>query len=346
MKKICNRLVELAWFVDSTQPEIELLYKFECEFPKDYSKEKKIGRLKTIQDIIRANGISADIFKLVEEYYSIHDQFRKIEIRRGIAAVEDLRRKYSSRPITENHVSCFIPKFWMKYRGMSEADAILTVRDLGKKGRDAGIKSRASKNSRIFSPLCVEYWIHNGYSDEESERLVAEEKSLILRSYDNMEKIHGKEEGDRLMGLAMNKRKETLLSRYGVTTVSSPVSKESIKFFLPLYDMLLDSGISKDDIITGIYGEREFATHYEGRNYFYDLVIKSKKIVIEYNNTFWHPRDDKHWNNPFIDLETKLITEKLKLEALTSRDFEFIIVWNDEDHVVRRNEIMEIINGK
>ena len=72
------------------------------------------------------------------------------------------------------------------------------------------------------------------------------------------------------------------------------VSKASIKYFKSVYKLLRRSGISKEDIKWCIGKQREFTTFDKetDKNYCFDFVVRSKKIIVEYNDPFWHARSE------------------------------------------------------
>lgn len=143
---------------------------------------------------------------------------------------------------------------------------------------------------------------------------------------------YGEEKGTAIFQNGINRRHQTMLSRYGAKVVTVTVSKESLRFLIKLYKILRKNGISTNDVVWGIAGNKEFVlTDFENkRSYFYDFVIKSKKIIIEYNNLFWHPREESEWKG-FGNYDEIIKSQKKKEELAFSRGYKVYYVWNDDD---------------
>jgi hypothetical protein len=67
-------------------------------------------------------------------------------------------------------------------------------------------------------------------------------------------------------------------------------SKESLRYFIPLYRFLRSSGIKRTDIYLGISGSQEYFIFDQETKKFrlYDFVILSKKLILEYDGKYWH----------------------------------------------------------
>ena len=109
------------------------------------------------------------------------------------------------------------------------------------------------------------------------------------------------------------------------------VSKTSIRYFKPLYKALRKSGILRKDIIWGIAKQREFTTFDKktNKNYAFDFVVMSKKIIIEYNDVFWHARNKSEWKNPMIPYEESYERDTNKKAVASKLGFDIIYVWSD-----------------
>jgi hypothetical protein len=62
--------------------------------------------------------------------------------------------------------------------------------------------------------------------------------------------------------------------------LASLSSKESLKVFEPLIDWCLNNAILNEDIFIGYSNKKEYFIRSEENVYFYDFVIKSKKINL------------------------------------------------------------------
>ena len=159
---------------------------------------------------------------------------------------------------------------------------------------------------------------------------------------------HGKVDGVEKYNDSKSKRMSTMIGRYGVNYTLTPgrTSKESLVFFVRLYKAIRRLGFKKDDILWGIGGSKEFASHdtTHDRNYFYDFTVKSCKIAVEYNGSLWHPRNTTSVS-PFYDTAQKLEYDSQKIKHLTERKFSVIIVWDTDDHDEMIRKILEIITN-
>ncbi len=111
-----------------------------------------------------------------------------------------------------------------------------------------------------------------------------------------------------------------------------------------MYKAIRRLGFKKDDILWGIGGSKEFASHdtTHDRNYFYDFTVKTAKIVVEYNGSLWHPKDATSIS-PFYNTLEKLEYDSLKVKHLTERGFKVIIVWDTDDHDDMIHKILGVL---
>ena len=115
-------------------------------------------------------------------------------------------------------------------------------------------------------------------------------------------------------------------------------SKESLLVFEKLYDTLYEFDIKYEDIYLG-HGDRTEYFIRDGKNiFFYDFVIKSKKIIIEYNGIAFHPKLENL--KSFRPILTNLSSEELfnkqkyKVELAERNGFKVLEIWSDEDNKV------------
>jgi len=103
-------------------------------------------------------------------------------------------------------------------------------------------------------------------------------------------------------------------------------------------------GVQKTDIVWGISGNKEFVlTDFDNdRSYFYDFVIKSRKIIVEYNNLFWHPRKREEWKG-MGDYDDILQYQELKEKLAISRGYAVYYVWNDDNLIEKINYLKGLI---
>lgn len=347
MKKLDN-IYDRKLIIDalkSTQTDIErnAICTLVDSFDNTFSSSNKRS-VECLTDIIRTNRGYHDPLSLFKKYKESKDQYEKIIIRHGIGADLELKEKYKTRPKPQLF-SIYDVQYWMQIRGLNYEEANNKVSSYQLKNS----KSRhlkASKESYKNIPHCIEYWINNGYSLEESIAAKNEYNSKHARSYENMIRKYGEELGIKNIKDSQNKRKLTLLERYEITAFGCNSSKAALKAFLPLYKKCRKLGIAKDDICWGIKGSREFATHCQGKNYFYDFTIKSLKIAIEFNGCYWHAREDLEWRRRDILKEDSLKNDRQKIEALEKRGFLVFTIWEDCDIISEIDKLYNKIKEK
>ena len=128
----------------------------------------------------------------------------------------------------------------------------------------------------------------------------------------------------------------------------SKASKESLKFFLPLYKQLLYKGYSDDDIFFGYKDKKEWYiwSNSENKIFFYDFCIRSKKMIIEFQGSKFHYNKDIHdenwlslYSNQTADESMKYDEGKRKLAE--NNGFSVLYIWDTEDV----NEVLNRLNN-
>lgn len=120
-------------------------------------------------------------------------------------------------------------------------------------------------------------------------------------------------------------------------------SKESILFFLPLYNFCLDLGIPEDQIY---WKETEYVINEQSKIYFYDFTLRDLCIIIEYHGVAFHPKHpNQDWKSIFTNhtAREKYEYDQLKNNVAKSKGFNLIEVWSDEDLILRQNELKLLI---
>lgn len=296
-------------------------------------------RLEILYDIID-NNTQCDYFELYRQYSETNDMFLKNKIRYGNEGLERLKQKLKNKKkaIDSSHFSI---NFWLK-RGYSEIEAREKVREI-QSNNSKKRHAKATVESYRNIPQCIEYWLNRGFSHDEAKQKKKEYLDIHVRSYKNMIRKYGYEEGIKNINEAQVKRKKTIFEKFEVTTFGGHTSKKSIKLFKKLYKKCRRLGISKDDIFWGISGSREFATYDNGKNYFYDFTIKSLKIAIEFNGLYWHAREDVEWRRNDCTKEYSLEYDKNKRLAIENRGFKMFTIWEDCDIMEKIDEIFNEI---
>jgi hypothetical protein len=294
-------------------------------------------------DILKNN--DKDYIDLYEEYLNSQSQYRKANIRHGAGSSEKLKNKYNLRKLP-NVVSCFTVSYWMSV-GLSEEEAKI---EISKRQSENSKKKHAKYKSNQISyknylPNCIDYWTSRGYSLAEGEVLRKQISCKSELSYKKYIEKFGVDAGTLKLRAQHEKRKCTMLERYGTTVLNGKTSKESLKFFIPLYKKIRKLGICKTDIYWGISGSREFAHRNSDMNFFYDFTIKSLKITIEYNGIFWHARPDMEWRG-FGIKEENIAYNTIKSNTIIEYGHDLYVVWSDDDLELKRKYILQKIKEK
>jgi hypothetical protein len=270
-----------------------------------------------------------DIEQKYDKYKSEKSVKKKIEIRYGKDQLNLYENKLKNRPKPVVN-SILNVKYWLD-KGYTEIKAKEKISEI----QSNNSKKRHEKtfNYKIQNPICVEYWKNLGFGDNNEIKNLR--KPYLDKCSNTLSRYivkYGEKEGKKIFYNGVNKRINTMLERYGTKTVTTYVSKESLKFLIKIYKEIRKNGIKKEDVVWGISGNKEFVLtdNKLGKSYFYDFVIKSKKIIIEYNNLFWHSRKKEEWKG-IGDYDKVLEYQKTKENLAISRGYVVYYVWNDDD---------------
>lgn len=310
-------------------------------------KFNRYNALRIVTDIIK-NNPNLDyiaIRGLKNEYTAAKKMYDKIRIRYGNTTYENAKITFANKK--RGKVNSHLTTVYWTNKGFSEDEAKQKIADIQSKNslkRHLQIKLLPNKKEyyRSRNPLCIEYWSSLGYSLEEAKTLREEANDKIRLSYANYEKRHGSL-GRKMLEDIQRGRKDKILEKYGVTTLTGKASKESLKFFIPLYKKIRKLGIAKSDIYWGFGKSKEYATQYNGKNFFYDFTIHSLKFIIEYNGIFWHAREDSEWSGYGLK-EENLLYNKIKRQAMIDRGYYVYNVWSDKNIDDQREEVLQQIN--
>lgn len=312
-------------------------------------------RINCFYDILQNN--EGDFIEKYEFYVYSPSSFLAKEYRYGSEYVKKYKENLKNRPkIDRSNQNNYDPIYIANVHNISidEAKNIVSnrknklterLKEMHKRYKSEG------RNYRLYNPLCLEYWLNQNNNIE-----IANEKHIeyIRRTRTNAEGFslrHGEENSEILFNNWVENRRNTWLKIHGSPTpIRARTSKESIKCFIPLYKRIRKMGFSRDDILWGIRGSKEFAHNSkEIGNVFYDFTIKSIKYVIEYNGSFWHSHPDFEYKG-FLDIDKVIEKDYIKKKILEDKGYTVRYIWDFEDknkrYVEILNEIKEImING-
>jgi very-short-patch-repair endonuclease len=328
---------------------INSIFKWFCEYFNLYpfTQSKFQGRLKTISSIFDVNNNKTfdEIKELIKEYYNPKTTvFRRLDISKGPQGGLIFQNKLKEKAKTKIHIGKV--EYWMK-DGTTYKQALKLkeqyYKKLCQKGYNAQqeyYKTNPHAKKEHYKKISqtkkerkkIQYWIAKGYNLKEATEQIKKYQPPINTLNDCIYR-HGIKKGSEIYFNIKKKRKQTNILRYGTTTSLQPyVSKTSIKYFIPLYKLLRKRGIKKEDIVWGIGNKKEFTTHDKttNRNYCFDFVIKSKKIIVEYNDTFWHARNKQDWKNPMVKYEQSYERDENKKQVAKRLGFNILYVWSDD----------------
>lgn len=117
-------------------------------------------------------------------------------------------------------------------------------------------------------------------------------------------------------------------------------SKESMKVFGPIISYLISlKEIEFDDIYVGHGDKTEYFLRSGESIYFYDFTIRSKRIIIEYNGIFWHPKNlTTNFTLPHkrFDVSEAFNKQNKKISLARDRGFNVLEIWSDEENKIEK----------
>lgn len=288
-----------------------------------------------------------EIFKLYKNTKSVKE---KMLIRFGQGRVDEYKETLKNRPpIGDNRCNCFSKEYWISKRGLSEIEAtekVFSIQSLNARKRPAS----SYENTKIKMKICIDYWTNKGHTKEEAEILRKPYLALIDSSLAGLIAKYGQEIGEQKFISINQKRQKTSNENMENRKSAGYVSKESIKFFIPLYKFCRKIGIPRKHIYLGVNGSREFFIRDtdipENCGRFYDFTISKINVIIEFNGIYWHARLPEEWRNTRVDYQTSLDTDEYKETLAKSRGMSYYIIWSDEDKVQKLDEFKTIILDK
>ena len=282
-----------------------------------------------------------EIEKRYTEYKKETSAKKKMEIRYGKDKVLVYENKLKNRPkpIVKSNLTI---EYWLS-KGFTETQSkekISKIQSINSKKRH-----EKTLNYKIQNPICVEYWQNIGFTDnDEIQKLRKPYLDKCSNTLSRYIEKYGEEQGKKIFYRGIDKRMKTMIERYGTKTITAYVSKESLKVLIKLYKIIRKNGILKSDVVWGISGNKEFVMTDSDtqQSYFYDFVIKSKKIIVEYNNLFWHPRKREEWRG-IGDYDKILEYQEIKEKLAISRGYVVYYVWNDDNLIEKINYLKGLI---
>jgi hypothetical protein len=226
------------------------------------------------------------------------------------------------------------------------------------------------EGNKIFKSICerkdsisFEYFLSKNNDDYEKAKIEYNERlksiSVNLEGFinrygeiegskkynDNIERIK-----ERIKNYFSNLTPEQRKEKYSITPEKIGQKKYNewiVKTMVPFTraskesEILFRDVISKlehndNDIYIGIDDKKEYFIRDGKKIFFYDFVIKSEKIIIEYNGVAWHPKLENIEH--FKPIGTKLSAIELynnqqyKISLAKSKGFKVLEIWSDDNN--------------
>ena len=178
-----------------------------------------------------------------------------------------------------------------------------------------------------------EFWISKGLNEDD-----AKEKVRFISDNSSLEYF-------RRICNSEEEALESFITCIKNKTVNfNGASKDSLNYFNTLYKILLKNNIKESDIFFGIEGKTEWFINYHKGYYLYDFTLKSKKLIIEYHGSFWHPREKdfsnleckKSWNSIKNEnsIEFKYEKDQHKKHVAIDNGFKYLEIWSDDSEEI------------
>ena len=245
-------------------------------------------------------------------------------------------------------------------------------------GESEGKRRWKSRNKKCKLNSSLQGYINRYGKDQgKIEYLKCGKKMSEAQTLDAKIQKHGKEKGTKIFNETIRKKAQTLdrfIEIYGdedglrkfenykskqFKKNASNVSKESLNFFKPILDFILEN--ADYDIISNTYigsknNQEYFLIDKElNKTYFYDLTIEPLKLIFEYNGVAFHPNKNKlneeewlKWKTPFsnISADEKFKYDQRKLDIARKNGFDIIEIWSDDNLESIQNKCKTIIETK
>jgi very-short-patch-repair endonuclease len=225
-------------------------------------------------------------------------------------------------------------------------EGVKIYKDISKKKNSMSFNFFLRKNNNNYKKTKFEYY----------ERLKS-----VSNNLESFIKRYGEEDGFKKYNIFISKKSESMLNyfkkltteekreKHGITPdkigqkkynewiekIMVPITKASKESEILFRNVLSTLNIKlDDDIHIGIDDKREYFIKDGNKIFFYDFVIKSMKIIIEYNGIVWHPKFENI--DTFKPIGNKQSAIELynrqqnKIKLAESKGFKVLEVWSDD----------------
>ena len=250
----------------------------------------------------------------------------------------------------KNNRELLIEKYGIEgYRNICDKKSVCTLSFyISKYGEDLGIikyQERIEKNKKIREGFIKKYG-EEKWNESVDARLYKTSLEYFIQTlgyekgtkkFDDLRRSYSFTKIDYI-----EKYGEEMWIRRGSVGKKS-YSKESVIFFELFIDSIKKIGIIPDNIK---WKDNEFFLwdNEYNRIYFYDLYFEynDKKIIIEYDNIFWHPKKDVNplnngvvLFNDLLSLDEKIEYDERKNNIVIFKGYNLIKVETDQTNLVR-----------
>lgn len=256
--------------------------------------------------------------------------------------------------IRENQKTFTIEKCIQKY---GEEEGIKRYLDRQIKWQET-IKNKEDQSFHRLKSMSLEMFIERGMTiDDYCKHRKNKDKSdeYLLRKTKEYVVSNNLEHTSEIFNQYYSRFKRDLLKIRGFA------SRESLRYFIPLYKFCRRNGIERDDIMLGLSGSKEFTIVRDiprkgkrghlFRAFRFDFTILSKKLIFEYNHIDFHPDPDimgekfDDFTVPLSNMPAKEKYEYDKLKMRTAREhgYDLHIIWSHEDFEKQMKMAKELI---
>ena len=220
-------------------------------------------------------------------------------------------------------------------------------------------EEEAQHKVNLRNKYTKEYWINKGYSQKEA--IINSKQSADTMSLHSFERRYGKEKGLKKYKETVDKISNSLRESYKnnprrkICFTTGGKSNEAENLFVLLEKFCIKYGIKEEDIF---YNNKEktkkeyWIKHKTDKvhTYFYDFVLKSKCLFIEYNGTRWHPDHRKQerllvWKDAHTkeDYRKKLKTDLNKIKIVKKHKMKILVLWSSDGFDTNLNKAKNFI---
>jgi len=246
-------------------------------------------------------------------------------------------------------------EYWLN-KGFSKDEATIKISEYQKEnGNKFSNKNKNSPEKYLDRTWTqTNYWIKKGYSIDEANKIISlkQDKTSLI----SFTSRYGEKEGltrysEYINKIAYGGSINYYIDKFGeiegplkykrYVSAKSPkrTSKESLRFFIPIYKELRKKNFDKSEIFWGIDGSREYYLYDNSINsvFFYDFCIPKIKKIIEYHGTSFHPNPSwekekfDSWQCTFLNISAaeKLKIDQYKENFAKSKGYDVLCIWSD-----------------